>query len=94
MISSVYKGVFSQIPSHSRLSLLVSGNISVGIHHSGKETEVLCIQKKNWNFFKETFPHSCPWDFWQCGGRKLLSGLCPEVEYQVTSGADRGPKST
>lgn len=45
MISSVYKSPL-QIPSPSRVGLLLSGNISVGIHHSGKEKGVLRKQKQ------------------------------------------------
>lgn len=49
---------------------------------------------KNWELCKELFPHLCPWNFWPCGGRKLLFGVCLEVEYQISSGDDLGPKST
>lgn len=55
-------------------------------------TEAVGVKTRS--FFKEIFPHFAFGIFWRCGGRKLLFGVCLEVEYQVSSGDDLGPKST
>lgn len=43
-------------------------------------TEVAAGEKTG-SSVKSSSPIFAPWNFWPCGGRKLLFGVCLEVEY-------------